>query len=123
MVSELATNCIRHGRTSFDLVIERSPDEVRIEVTDHGSGEPMMRFPGPDEPTGRGLQIVDMLSGRWGVAHESANGKTVWFTLSAPTVDPDTEEPARRFRPGGRVRATREPTAWTFLLERAPVLA
>ena len=67
MVSELATNGIRHGQTSFDLVIELTADEIRVEVTDHGGGTPTMRFPGPDEPTGRGLQIVDMLSERWGV--------------------------------------------------------
>ena len=43
-----------------------------------------MRSPGPEEPTGRGLQIVNMLSERWGVEHASAHGKTVWFTV--PTL-------------------------------------
>lgn len=82
MVSELATNGVRHGQTSFRLVIEQTPGEIRVEVTDGGAGTPQMRFPGPDEPTGRGLRIVDMLSERWGVERDSRKCKTVWFTLS-----------------------------------------
>lgn len=81
MVSELATNCIRHERTSFHLTILGSSQEIRVEVTDSGAGTPTMRSPGPDEPSGRGLQIVDMLSASWGVHPERPSGKTVWFTL------------------------------------------
>ncbi len=86
MVSELATNCIRHERTSFHITILGSTQEVRIEVTDSGSGKPTMRSPGPDEPSGRGLQIVDMLSDSWGVEPEHPSGKTVWFTMPAATM-------------------------------------
>jgi anti-sigma regulatory factor (Ser/Thr protein kinase) len=82
MVSELATNGIRHGRTSFRLAIELTPREIRVEVSDGGAGSPEMRFPGPDEPTGRGLRIVDMLAERWGVERDTQKGKTVWFTVS-----------------------------------------
>jgi anti-sigma regulatory factor (Ser/Thr protein kinase) len=81
MVSELATNCIRHERTSFHVAVIRTDPEVRVEVTDSGEGTPTMRTPGPDEPSGRGLQIVDMLSEHWGVQPEAPSGKTVWFTL------------------------------------------
>jgi anti-sigma regulatory factor (Ser/Thr protein kinase) len=86
MVSELATNCVRHVKTSFDLTIEKLPEQVRVEVADRGGGTPTMRSPGPDEPTGRGLRIVDMLSVRWGVEHDRPTGKTVWFTLLAPPL-------------------------------------
>jgi len=86
MVSELATNCIRHEHSSFHIVILRTSDEIRIEVTDSGSGTPTMRSPGPHEPSGRGLQIVDMLSDRWGVERELPSGKTVWFTLDVPAL-------------------------------------
>jgi anti-sigma regulatory factor (Ser/Thr protein kinase) len=85
MVSELATNCIRHERTSFHITILGSTQEIRVEVTDSGSGTPTMRSPGPDEPSGRGLQIVDMLSDSWGVEPENPSGKTVWFTMPAAT--------------------------------------
>jgi anti-sigma regulatory factor (Ser/Thr protein kinase) len=85
LVSELATNCIRHERTSFHITILRSGQEIRVEVTDSGAGTPSMRSPGPNEPSGRGLQIVDMLSGSWGVQPEKPSGKTVWFTLADST--------------------------------------
>jgi anti-sigma regulatory factor (Ser/Thr protein kinase) len=86
MVSELATNCIRHEHSSFEIVILRTASEIRIEVTDSGPGTPTMRSPGPHEPSGRGLQIVDMLSERWGVERERPSGKTVWFTLDVPAA-------------------------------------
>ena len=108
MVSELATNCIRHERTSFHITILRSAQEIRVEVTDSGSGTPTMRSPGPDEPSGRGLQIVDMLSEAWGVEAEHPSGKTVWFTMPAATaMAPASEEvgPRRRIRQDARAFA------------------
>lgn len=83
LVSELVTNCVRHVQTSFELTIERLPSEIHVAVTDHGGGTPTVRSPGPDEPSGRGLLIVDMLSERWGVEHRTVSGKTVWFTVAA----------------------------------------
>lgn len=84
MVSELATNCIRHAKTAFELRVARAHGEIRVEVTDRAGGSPVMRSPGPDDPTGRGLQIVNMLSDAWGVVHRTARGTTVWFTVPAP---------------------------------------
>ena len=81
MVSELATNCIQHSDGSFDLRVIRGPGEIRIEATDRGSGEPRVRSPAPTDPSGRGLQIVDMLSEDWGYEREAGAGKTVWFTV------------------------------------------
>jgi serine/threonine-protein kinase RsbW len=85
MVSELATNCIRHTDSGFDLSISRSGDDIRVEASDHAGGTPTMRSPKPTEPSGRGLKIVDMLSARWGVRSEGSRGKTVWFTIADPT--------------------------------------
>jgi serine/threonine-protein kinase RsbW len=82
MVSELATNCIRHTDSGFDLTIIRSGPEIRVEATDHAGGTPTMRSPKPTEPSGRGLKIIDMLSAGWGVQSASGMGKTVWFTIS-----------------------------------------
>jgi anti-sigma regulatory factor (Ser/Thr protein kinase) len=81
MVSELATNCIRHSKTAFDIVIGRSGLNVRIEVTDRAGGTPRVRSPRPEDPSGRGLKIVEMLSNDWGVDYHPGNGKTVWFTV------------------------------------------
>ena len=87
MVSELATNCIRHTNSGFDLTIIRDGREIRIEATDHAGGTPTMRSPKPTDPSGRGLKIIDMLSAGWGVRSGSATGKTVWFTV--PDTAPD----------------------------------
>lgn len=79
MTSELASNCVRHAASDFEVAISsRSP--VRIEVRDHGSGRPRVLSPGPDEPSGRGLAIVQALAESWGVIPAEA-GKIVWFAL------------------------------------------
>ncbi len=93
MVSELATNGVRHAQTGFEVAILRSPSEIRVEVTDRGTGIPQMRSPTPDEPTGRGLRIVDLLAERWGVDDASAHGKTVWFVVDVSAADTAPAEP------------------------------
>jgi anti-sigma regulatory factor (Ser/Thr protein kinase) len=88
MVSELATNCIRHTDSGFVLSVDRTGGDIRVEATDGAGGKPEMRSPRPTDPSGRGLKIIDMLSADWGVEQHAAEGKTVWFTV------PDTA-PAR----------------------------
>jgi len=88
MVSELASNCILHTNSSFDLKIRRSADEIRIEATDGGRGEPVLRSPGPSDASGRGLQIIDMLASAWGIDPLREGGKTVWFRLAAAAPAP-----------------------------------
>ncbi len=82
MVSELATNCIRHTDSGFELTIIRSGQDIRIEASDQAGGTPTMRSPKPTDASGRGLKIIDMLSLRWGVRSEGSSGKTVWFTIA-----------------------------------------
>ena len=79
MTSELATNCVQHARTDFELAIH-SQGQIRVEVRDTDQGRPMLRSPMPEEPSGRGLRIVEAMSDTWGII-PSSNGKTVWFTL------------------------------------------
>ena len=81
MVSELASNCVRHADSGFDLSIILTGGEIRVEATDHGGGEPCLRSPDPTDPAGRGLLIVDTLAAAWGVEQSAAPGKTVWFTV------------------------------------------
>jgi serine/threonine-protein kinase RsbW len=80
MTSELATNCVRHARTDFELTIQAHGD-IRIEVRDTGAGQPTLLSPTPQDPTGRGLRIVESMSDAWGVT-KGAGGKAVWFTLA-----------------------------------------
>ncbi len=56
------------------------PAGLRVEVTDRSSGVPELQHPTAQEPTGRGLAIVDQLSRWWGV-ERVAGGTTVWFEV------------------------------------------
>ncbi|TMK27032.1 MAG: ATP-binding protein [Actinobacteria bacterium] len=80
MTSELATNCVRHAQTCFELAVDDAERRIRVEVRDVGQGRPMLQSPGPTDRTGRGLVIVEAMSDTWGV-EPSSRGKTVWFTL------------------------------------------
>jgi two-component sensor histidine kinase len=85
IASELATNCIRHGATAFEIRIDQLPDRILIETEDDGDGEPVMRTPAPTDTSGRGLQIVKALADNWGVVKGAASrGKTVWAVLAIP---------------------------------------
>jgi anti-sigma regulatory factor (Ser/Thr protein kinase) len=85
LTSELATNCVQHAGTAFELEV-RADDEIRIEVRDRGDGTPRVRSPALRDPSGRGLQIVAALAADWGVV-PGDRGKTVWFTLPARAPD------------------------------------
>lgn len=81
MVSELATNCIRHTPNGFELGVELTEDAIRVEVSDRGDGVPSPQDPPPTQPSGRGLRIVAALADDWGVTPvPTGKGKTVWFT-------------------------------------------
>jgi anti-sigma regulatory factor (Ser/Thr protein kinase) len=83
MVSELATNSLRHASSQFVVRVERAGDEITISVEDSGPGAPVLQSPTPRESRGRGLQIVAALASRWGVTRSSDGpGKKVWFTIA-----------------------------------------
>lgn len=91
VVSELATNALRHGltltgpqdREIIRLSLIRRGSLVACAVTDPGSAVPVVRDPAPFEPGGLGLHIVESLSVRWGWNALSPRGKVVWAVLSA----------------------------------------
>jgi anti-sigma regulatory factor (Ser/Thr protein kinase) len=90
MVSELATNSVRHTDTDFTVSVDRENDEIRIAVTDSGTGLPAVQSPAPTDPSGRGLRIVEKLADDWGVTETAGRrGKTVWLTLSLRPHQPD----------------------------------
>lgn len=82
LVSELATNAVRHAASAFVLSIERSDGAVRVEVADEGDGSPTEQPHDIEAPSGRGLQIVDALADEWGVT-QRPGGKAVWFTIAS----------------------------------------
>jgi len=82
MVSELATNCVRYADSDFTMSIEQTSGSVTVDFADDGEDCVTMRRPGPDDPTGRGLRVVDELADKWGVREGlERGGKSVWFTL------------------------------------------
>jgi len=85
MVSELTTNSIKHARSAFTLTIRVTSTELRVEVQDHGPGRAVLGSPAPTDPSGRGLQIVNTLSSRWG-QDVTRSGKLVWFELEDGTL-------------------------------------
>ena len=84
LVSELATNSVRHASAGFTLDIERGPERIRIAVSDAGRATRSCAARSRREASGRGLQIVEALSDDWGCAPAPDGlGKTVWFEVAA----------------------------------------
>lgn len=79
-VSELATNAIVHGRGRFLVRVERRPGTVRVEIEDPNPALPSPERPDPEAVRGRGLDIVDRVTTRWGVT-PTDQGKVVWFEV------------------------------------------
>jgi anti-sigma regulatory factor (Ser/Thr protein kinase) len=88
LVSELATNAVRHsGAREFTVRLEHNLSEglLWIGVSDSGDGQPVLRHPGATSEHGRGLQLVSLLSDRWGAQRRRATDeKTIWFELLTP---------------------------------------
>lgn len=80
VTSEIVTNALVHAGTEVELRVLSTADAVRVEVQDGGEHVPVRRKYAETAGTGRGLQLVEELSDRWGVAHGSA-GKAVWFEI------------------------------------------
>lgn len=78
---ELVVNAWRHGATAAPvvLVVIRG-GKVRVTVADRSSELPERRRPGGLAEFGRGLQLVEGLTHRWG-AEPQKLGKRVWFEL------------------------------------------
>lgn len=99
LVSELTTNVVQastgpDGSPRYDaegrlplLWVRLLSDRFRImvEVWDNlpaALGAPVVRHPGADEESGRGLEMVDTLSEDWGWENVPGwNGKRVWALL------------------------------------------
>lgn len=129
LVTELSANAALHsGSRYFDVVVQASPQAVRIGVADDGSGDQVAVRRGAlatldadddidpltalalESTTGRGLVIVSAVADRWGV-HETAGGKLVWGELSAEgrdSVDVQHTEPERLPQLPQQVAAPRE---------------
>ena len=93
LTSELASNVVQHARTGFelvvDLVVDRAPTRVRVEIHD-GVGatialrELIERHPGLpafNSVHGRGLLLLTSTAAACGVIDKGQQGKVVWFEV------------------------------------------
>jgi anti-sigma regulatory factor (Ser/Thr protein kinase) len=80
MVSEMFTNAVLHGCGDPQVVITLRGDRMEVQVHDDDTSPPVQRSAGPQDTSGRGLQIVDSLSEEWGSV-PYGQGKYVWCSL------------------------------------------
>lgn len=81
VVTELVTNALDHARGPIQLVVSFPGECVRVEVHDAATEPPQQQPRDPWAARGRGLQLVDALSARWGSLPD-ATGKTVWADVT-----------------------------------------
>jgi anti-sigma regulatory factor (Ser/Thr protein kinase) len=90
-LSELVTNAVVHARTTSVLKVSLDEGALTVSVRDRGGVGETPSLVEDDDPlkvAGRGLQLVDVLSDRWG-SEQDRDGTTSWFVLE---VDPDRSE-------------------------------
>jgi GAF domain-containing protein/anti-sigma regulatory factor (Ser/Thr protein kinase) len=84
LLSELLTNALVHtegdAAVVAELVGEHGSRLLRVEVADPSDQLPHRRHPGELASRGRGLLLLEMLAGAWGVEPRGA-GKSTWFEL------------------------------------------
>jgi hypothetical protein len=91
IVSELATNALK-ASWSFQeappiaLGLLANHEYLLIQVWDALSAPPAHRPHAIDAEGGRGLEIVSLLSDRWGFYHPDSGGKIVWAAIDVSTA-------------------------------------
>jgi anti-sigma regulatory factor (Ser/Thr protein kinase) len=80
LTSELVTNAVVHADSPIELRVDRQVNVIRFEVQDRSERLPSWRPTGPEDTSGRGLLLLELLSKAWGV-DPLVPGKAVWFTL------------------------------------------
>ncbi|MFD3945178.1 ATP-binding protein [Streptomyces sp. NPDC058579] len=117
IVSELTTNAVQHPEKgeqvspysslstlrTFELVLQIGNGAVRVSVCDNDEQAPVLKQPGVDSTSGRGILLVAAMSSKWGhypVRNRDKTGKVVWAEVSlAPAAEPRRHERAHS-RPG-----------------------
>jgi len=86
VTSELVTNAVRHAGGEIDLAITLRGAVVRIEVADDSPDLPTTQEAAPSARSGRGLAIVEKLTGGWWVDWQAGH-KIVGAELPCDPTD------------------------------------
>ncbi len=81
IVSELATNVVRHARTPFTVGLSVDDSTIRIEVED-GAGAMKVASDLASDRGGYGIRLVERYATSWGVEVRGER-KAVWVELPA----------------------------------------
>jgi anti-sigma regulatory factor (Ser/Thr protein kinase) len=82
VVSELATNAVRHAHSEYVVDVTVDDVGVQVGVSDGSTAPPRMQSVGIRARGGRGLAIVDKVCKAWGV-EERPSGKRIWCVVDA----------------------------------------
>ncbi|WP_233507262.1 ATP-binding SpoIIE family protein phosphatase [Spongiactinospora gelatinilytica] len=82
VVSELVANAVNHGTGPIELRLLRG-STLLCEVADRSPQPPAMWRPDLDDEAGRGLNLINRFSYRWG-SRPTSTGKIVWCEVRLP---------------------------------------
>jgi hypothetical protein len=80
VVSELASNCVLHAGTPYEVLIAIDDETIEVVVSDTCPVSP-----DTPAPTGRGLLMIGLLTSDWGMQRLD-RGTRVWARLAADDV-------------------------------------
>lgn len=90
IMSELITNAVIHAKAQgVRYRIERDGLQVLLAVWDTSPKDPIKFNPEDESESGRGLQIIEALSGKWGVDRNECTprGKWVWAMIDCKPAE------------------------------------
>lgn len=95
IVSELTTNALKASlalteRQPIVVGLLASHECLIVQVWDALPAAPDLRPHAPDAETGRGLEIVSLLSDSWGFYGHRGGGKVVWAAIRANRPNKNT---------------------------------
>lgn len=91
-MTELVTNAVIHAASGCQVQVTNDAGTITVEVQNPGPGPELTRSDARDplQVHGRGLQLVDALTSRWGSSRDSS-GFNAWFVLNHRELARDVE--------------------------------
>jgi anti-sigma regulatory factor (Ser/Thr protein kinase) len=96
LVSELATNAVRHASTRYAVVVTRTATGAHVDVLDDTEQSPQPAAVNLEADNGRGLLLVAGLATSWGPTPDAERrgfAKGVRFTLTTASVAAGASQP------------------------------